>query len=137
MRNDAPKMTVFPFNHVPLAEVGPDNAAFKHFRTAEAAAEEGLFEQACAAIQEAIKLARVVTAVENPLRPYLAHLWATKGGYYMSAGQYSDAIRALDEAITLLELYTGSEFHEDAVYMHEMMATAHLQLAASIKTAKQ
>jgi len=125
-------MTVSPFKHVPVAEAQADNPAFEHFRTSQLLAQAGKFAEACAAMQKAINLASVVTAVQNPLRPYLPHFWARKGSYYLGAGEYSKAIYTLQEAISSLELHTGSEFHEDAVYMHKMIGKAHSKLAKQI-----
>jgi tetratricopeptide (TPR) repeat protein len=137
MKNSNPKMTVSPFNHVPVAQAKADNPAFELFAKSQSLARAGQFAEACTAMQSAINLASVVTAVQNPLRAYLPHFWAEKGRYKLRAGEYTNAIRALQEAIEALERHTGSESHEDSAYMYALMGKACKKQEKHVRNHKQ
>jgi tetratricopeptide (TPR) repeat protein len=137
MNNKTPKMTVSPFKHVPVAEAQVDNPAFELFATSQSLARAGKFAQACTTMQQAINLAKVVTAVQNPLRAYLPHFWAEKGRFYLRAGQFTNAIRTLQEAIETLERHTGSQCHEDSAYMYALMGNACKKQEKHVRNQKQ
>jgi hypothetical protein len=50
----------------------------------------------------------------------------------MQAGEDDSAIRVLQEALESLELWTGSDSHEDAIYIHEFLVQAHTNKARQI-----
>jgi tetratricopeptide (TPR) repeat protein len=137
MKNSNPKMTVSPFNHVPAPQAKADNPAFELFARSQSLARAGKFAEAASAMQSAINLASAVTAVQNPLRAYLPHFWAEKGRYKLRAGEYTNAMRALQEAIEALERHTSSESHEDSVYMYELMGKACQKQAKHVRNSKQ
>jgi tetratricopeptide (TPR) repeat protein len=127
-------MTVFRFNHVPLAEVTPDDPALQFSVNAESLCQAGNYSQANSSIQKAIDLASVVSAIQNPLRAYLPHFLVQKAKYLMHAGENDFAIRVLQEALLSLELWTGSDSHEDAIYIHEFLVQAHTNKIRQIAT---
>ena len=75
----------------------------------------------------------LISAIDNPLRQDLPHILGHQGGFYLEAGDYLKAIEVLQQALSTLELNTGSKVHEDSYYLYQWLSIASKKLGDQIQ----